>query len=92
MRGRFVEVEPYHRLVFSWGWEQQFMALPPQSTLVTVLLEQDDAAGTVLRVVHGRLPEASKAFHAVGWEHYLLRLADAAAGRSPGSDPFQRAP
>jgi uncharacterized protein YndB with AHSA1/START domain len=91
MSGRFVEVEPYHRLVFTWGWEQRFMAVPPQSTLVTVMLEPDGDAGTILRVVHGRLPETSKAFHVMGWEHYLLRLAGAAAGRRPGPDPFQRA-
>ena len=91
MSGRFVEVEPHHRLVFTWGWEQQFMALPPQSTLVTVSLDLHGDGGTLLRVVHGRLPEPSKAFHAAGWEHYLRRLADAAAGRSPGVDPLQRA-
>jgi hypothetical protein len=30
-------------------------------------------------------------FHVMGWEHYLDRLAIAAAGGDPGDDPFREA-
>jgi uncharacterized protein YndB with AHSA1/START domain len=91
MSGQFVDVEPYHRISFTWGWEQQFLAVPPQSTHVTVSLLDDDDIGTVLRVVHERLPHPRKAFHALGWEHYLERLAAVAVGDPPGRDPWQHA-
>src|SRR5918912_446015 len=34
--GEFVEVAPYHRVVFTWGWEQDALAVPPASTEVEV--------------------------------------------------------
>jgi uncharacterized protein YndB with AHSA1/START domain len=90
MSGQFVEVDPYRLISFTWGWEQQFLAVPPQSTRVTVSLV-GDREGTLLRLVHERLPAASRAFHAAGWVHFLGRLALVAAGRRPGIDPWQDA-
>jgi uncharacterized protein YndB with AHSA1/START domain len=89
MAGRFVEVEPYHRISFTWGWEQELLAVPPHSTHVSVSLV-DDGDGTLLSIVHERLPAAGVAFHAAGWAHYLARLAAVAGGEQPGSDPWQR--
>jgi uncharacterized protein YndB with AHSA1/START domain len=88
MSGQFVEVDPYRLIIFTWGWEDQFLAVPPQSTRVTVSLVGDHE-GTVLRLVHERLPAESRGFHAAGWVHFLERLALAAAGRPPGTDPWQ---
>jgi uncharacterized protein YndB with AHSA1/START domain len=86
--GEFVEVEPYERIVFTWGWEEGFFDTPPQSTEVEVTLTPDDE-GTVLRLTHRRLPTAdSGAFHRTGWGHYLTRLAVVAGGGDPGPDPF----
>ena len=89
MTGRFVEVEPYRRITFTWGWEQELLAVPPHSTHVSVSLVDDDD-GTLLSIVHERLPATSVAFHAAGWAHYLARLAAIAGGEQPGSDPWQR--
>jgi uncharacterized protein YndB with AHSA1/START domain len=89
MSGRFVEVEPYSRISFTWGWEEEMLQVPPQSTLVSVLLEADRDSGTLVRVVHDRLPAHSTAFHTAGWKHYLARLASVAAGAT-GADPWQR--
>src|SRR5947208_10824916 len=41
MLGEFVEVEPPHRVVFTWGWESEIFATPPQSTVVEVSLRPD---------------------------------------------------
>ena len=51
------------------------------------LIEQPD--GTLLRLTHTGLPNAEQcAGHAEGWAHYLGRLAEVAAGRDPGPDPW----
>jgi uncharacterized protein YndB with AHSA1/START domain len=86
--GRFVEVDPPRRIVLSWGWEHEVLEVPPQSTTVEVSLTPD-GDGTILRLAHRRLPAASIGFHRLGWEHYITRLAIAAAGEDPGPDPWQ---
>ena len=90
MSGEFVEVDPPRRIALTWGWEQKLLALPPQSTEVEVSLTPD-GDGTILRLVHRRLPVAAVPFHRAGWDHYLPRLAIAAAGGDPGPDPWQAA-
>lgn len=84
--GEFVEVTPYTRVVFTWGWEAEFLQVPPASTLVEVSLAPE-ADGTRVRLAHHRLPEATLPFHRAGWAHYLGRLALAATGHDPGADP-----
>src|SRR5438093_7769328 len=44
--GQFVEVDPPRRVVFTWGWESEMFATPPQSTLVEVSLMLD-GEGTI---------------------------------------------
>jgi uncharacterized protein YndB with AHSA1/START domain len=85
-RGVFREVVPVHRLTYSFGWEGN-EAVPPGSSLVEIdLIDQD--GGTLLRMTHTGLPDATQcASHKRGWAHYLGRLAVAAAGRDPGPDP-----
>src|SRR3954451_16630943 len=57
MQGEFVEVLPYTRVVFSWGWEDNRFDVAPASTIVEVaLIPEDD--GTRVRLTHRRLPEA----------------------------------
>jgi uncharacterized protein YndB with AHSA1/START domain len=88
MMGEFVEVDPHRRIVLTWGWEQEVLAVPPQSTVVEVSFTRD-GEDTIVRVAHRRLPAESAAFHRAGWEHYLTRLVVAAAGGDPGPDPWQ---
>ena len=78
MMGRFVAVEPPRRVAFTWGWERELYALPPQSTAVEVSFTPDEA-GTILHLVHRRLPAGAIDFHRAGWQHYLSRLAAVAA-------------
>src|SRR4051812_11879167 len=86
--GRFVEVDPPRRIVFTWGWEHEVLQVPPQSTTVEVSLTPDGDE-TILRLAHHRLPVGAVEFHRFGWKHYTARLAIAAAGGDPGPDPWQ---
>ena len=87
--GEFVEVTPHQRLIYSWGWEGG--DLPPGSSTVEITLTpQND--GTLLRLNHSGLPADSVAAHGEGWEHYLQRLAVAAAGGNPGPDDWVKTP
>ena len=82
--GRFVEVTPPRRVVFTWGWENN-PAVPPGSSTVEIDLEPA-AGGTRLRLVHRGLPPAALATHTEGWDFFLPRLDAVAEGRPPASD------
>ena len=85
-RGRFLEVVPYTRIVFTWGWEGEG-PVPPDSTTVEITLEREGRE-TVLRLAHRLLTAEARETHDRGWEHYLARLAVAAGGGDPGPDPM----
>jgi uncharacterized protein YndB with AHSA1/START domain len=88
--GKFVEVNPPRRIVLTWGWELDVLQVPPQSTLLEIDFTPD-GDGTIVQLVHRKLPAGMADFHRVGWEHYLARLAIAAAGGDPGRDPWAAA-
>jgi uncharacterized protein YndB with AHSA1/START domain len=92
-RGEFVEVDPPHRLVHTWGWDpgdEGKSAVPPGSSTVEIELVPD-GDGTLLRFTHRDLPDSAQAeSHGHGWDHYLERLAIAAPGGDPGEDPWVR--
>jgi uncharacterized protein YndB with AHSA1/START domain len=73
VRGRYLEVEPPHRLLISWGHAGSEL-LPPGASTVEVRLVAA-AGGTEVRIVHSGLPEPEAAKHAQGWPHFLRRLA-----------------
>src|SRR5437870_11259161 len=82
VRGEYVAVEPPYRVVFTWGFEGS-TDLPPGSSTVEVTLHAD-GDGTIVRLRHDRLPtDASREQHAVGWRHYVERLAVVAIGATP---------
>jgi uncharacterized protein YndB with AHSA1/START domain len=84
--GRFVEVIPNERLVFTWGWEGDAPPVTPGSTTVVIELEPD-ALGTLLRLTHSNLdPPPAAEHHRQGWERYLERLRVRAEGGDPGPD------
>lgn len=87
--GRFVEVVPPRRIVFTWGFEGDDSPVPPGSTTVVVELEAD-GSGTLLRLTHGGLTPAPVAeHHRQGWELYLDRLRTRAEGGDPGPERMQ---
>jgi uncharacterized protein YndB with AHSA1/START domain len=84
-RGKFTEVIPVHRLAYSFGWIGR-EEVPPESSLVEIDLFEK-GAGTLVRLTHSGLPnEEERVGHEKGWNHYLGRLAIAAAGGDPGPD------
>jgi uncharacterized protein YndB with AHSA1/START domain len=85
--GRFVEVEPPSRVVFTWGMEGEDPMVAPGASTVEVTLTAD-GDGTLLRLVHRDLPPPSRDAHVRGWAHYLERLRAAAAGNDPGPDSW----
>jgi uncharacterized protein YndB with AHSA1/START domain len=74
VRGHYEELEPPHRIVFTWGVAGSDV-LPPGASTVEVLLTEE-AGGTRVEVIHHGLPEREQAKHAQGWRHFLGRLAD----------------
>jgi uncharacterized protein YndB with AHSA1/START domain len=87
VRGRFEEVDPYTRVVFTWGWEDGFLGVPPATSRVEVDLVPEDG-GTRVRIEHRSLPAAAVGDHVAGWRHYFERLRLVAEGRDPGPDEF----
>lgn len=86
--GEYVEVSPPHRVVFTWGWETDDSPVRPGSSTVSVTLIPD-GDHTIVRLVHSGLPsDESAGAHGTGWDHYLPRLAIAAAGGDAGTDPW----
>jgi uncharacterized protein YndB with AHSA1/START domain len=87
--GEFVELDPPHRLVHTFGWEPeggQENPLPPGASRIEFELEPS-GEGTTLRFRHTDLPGAEAAgSHAHGWDHYLARLVVAGGGGDPGED------
>jgi uncharacterized protein YndB with AHSA1/START domain len=91
MAGTYVALEPFTRLVFTFGWEGSPMgeALAPGGTQVEVTLTPV-GADTELVLVHRELPASHADEHAEGWARFVgERLVAAVAGptttASPGS-------
>jgi uncharacterized protein YndB with AHSA1/START domain len=86
--GRYVEVDPPRRVVFTYGWERPEVEIPPGSTTVEIdLVAQDDGA-TLVTLVHRGLEGAAADAHRGGWAHYLDRLRRTAEGEDVGTDPW----
>jgi uncharacterized protein YndB with AHSA1/START domain len=86
--GRFVELDPPNRIVFTWGWEPEDSVTRPGSSTVDVAL-QPEGDGTLVTLTHRDLPTAeAREAHSHGWNHYLERLATVATGADPGADPW----
>jgi uncharacterized protein YndB with AHSA1/START domain len=75
-RGEYVEVTPYRRVAFTWGWSSQdatLAKLRPGRSLVEIEL-QPESGGTLLRLRHSRLPDGLTAIHRQRWSLYLGQL------------------
>jgi uncharacterized protein YndB with AHSA1/START domain len=84
--GRYLEVVPGQRVVFTWGWDSGAIPVPPGSSTVQVDLEPHPD-GTLVRLVHRDLAPEVRPLHADGWSRFLPRLAEAVAGRDPAPYP-----
>jgi uncharacterized protein YndB with AHSA1/START domain len=89
VRGHYLELDPPHRLLISWGHAGSDR-LPPGASTVEITLTAT-ADGTRVTIEHRDLPPDQAAAHAIGWPHFLARLDIAGRGDDPGLDPFAAA-
>ena len=82
MLGEYLEVVPYERLVFSFGWVPTHgaPAIGPGQSRVEITLA-DDAGETVMALRHSGIPDGIAEIHASGWSRFLPLLAAAADDR-----------
>jgi uncharacterized protein YndB with AHSA1/START domain len=80
IRGRYLELDPPHRLVIAWGYAGREHASTVEIRLSAV------AGGTRVELEHRDLPADEVPGHEAGWAHYLARLERVAAGAHPGPD------
>lgn len=86
--GRFVEIDPPKRLVFTWRWTRGVMSVPAGTSTVEITFERV-GAGTLLRLAHRGLPSPDAcAAQAEAWTHYVRRLVVWAEGGDPGPDDW----
>jgi len=92
--GTIHEIVPDKRLVFSWGYSDPAMQLPPNSSRVSIELTPIPS-GTLITLRHSGLASETARNHAMGWRHYLSALANAAATvaglAAPAVDAYQAA-
>ena len=81
IEGRFVEVVPYSKVVYTWGG---IVGVEPGQSTVEFLLEPRDN-GTLVRLRHYNLPALSVDAHDQEWAlGGLPKLKAVAEGRDPG--------
>jgi uncharacterized protein YndB with AHSA1/START domain len=83
--GEYLEVHPFDRVVFTFGWDGPDAYVPPGSSTVEITLTPQGKS-TLVKLVHSGLGELTLDDHTQGWNHYLGRLAIAATGGDPGPD------
>jgi uncharacterized protein YndB with AHSA1/START domain len=75
--GRYEELDPPRRVVFTWGWESGALPVEPGSSTVTVDLDEQDGT-THVHLTHSGLSDEMRRHHAGGWSNFLPRLKEAA--------------
>jgi uncharacterized protein YndB with AHSA1/START domain len=81
-QGSYVEVDPPHRVVFTWGIPGD-NELPVGSSTVEVVLVAEPA-GTVVTLTHRDLPAAKRPSHREGWDRHLGGLVAAVGTAAAG--------
>lgn len=90
IRGHFVRVERSTLVEIAWG-EAGNEAMPPGSMRLVVRF-RPFGAGTLVEFEHGGLDAGEAKKHALGWPHFIARLAVLAGGGDPGPDPWATSP
>jgi uncharacterized protein YndB with AHSA1/START domain len=80
--GRYVEISPPERLVFTWRWDLSEVGKGAQLVEVT-FTENSDTTTTVVLVNHG-LTEAEEQTHREGWQLSFDNLDEALAEDAAG--------
>lgn len=78
--GEYVDVDPFGRVSFTFGWESgEHADMGPGSTHVEVTFEPTET-GTEVTVSHSAVPEQFTEAHLGGWTYFLGLLAQVATG------------
>ncbi|MGH3732672.1 MAG: SRPBCC family protein [Acidimicrobiales bacterium] len=83
--GRFIEIVPNEKVVFTFGWSEPGHPIPSGSTEVEISLTPT-GGDTLVRLTHRGLPDDAIGDHQDGWGFYLTRLEKVMAGVDPGPD------
>jgi uncharacterized protein YndB with AHSA1/START domain len=86
--GRYETVDRPHRLVFTWGWTNRDMGVPPGSSQVEVTFTASEEA-TTLRLVHRGLAAPARPLHEDGWIRFLDRLTAVTTGHQTAPYPSE---
>jgi uncharacterized protein YndB with AHSA1/START domain len=73
--GIYDEVEPNHKLSFTWEWANE----PGNTSFVTIQLEPADDNGTRMEFTHADLWEGSAHNYSEGWRSTFVKLAKSLA-------------
>jgi uncharacterized protein YndB with AHSA1/START domain len=89
--GEYLDIDPPHRIRFSWHWHNGSTGSHPAAEGFSVseveVTLTPDGNGTLLRLVHRGIAGPDRDASAAGWVHYLTLLQLAAAGCDLGPDP-----
>ncbi|MDG0866188.1 SRPBCC family protein [Candidatus Lucifugimonas marina] len=88
--GKVLEVVQDEKIVYTFGWEGGENPVTVGSSRVEITLEESGGS-TLVNLFHSELVAAVEE-HGGGWDHYLARLAIAAAGGDAGPDPVANPP
>jgi len=83
--GRYIEVDPPHRLVI--GWDGQTGKPTPTLTCIEITLTPTGNGGTTVKVQLSGLSAADAALYERLWARHLDRIAAAFARTGPGAPP-----
>ena len=83
--GRYIEVDPPHRLVIGWEPQGTDTATPTPALVEITLTPTGD--GTNVKVQFSGLSAEDAAFYRPLWVRHLDRIAAAFAGAEPGAPP-----
>lgn len=87
VRGEYLEIDPPHRVVVSWGFTGS-EDLPVGASVLAFTLTPIET-GTRVDLLHSNLPERHLPGHASGWGHFMERLALAGGGIELGPDDWK---
>jgi uncharacterized protein YndB with AHSA1/START domain len=83
--GRYIEVDPPHRLVIEWDRQGTNKPTPTPTCIEITLTPTGN--GTTVKVQWPALSAAEAAFHQKLWARHLDRIAAAFALAEPGAHP-----
>ena len=85
IEGRYIEVDPPHRMVIGWDRQGTDKATPTSALIEITLTPTGD--GTDVKVQLSGLSAADAAFYRQLWARHLDRIAAVFAGAEPGALP-----